>query len=510
MACYLIGIDNGGTLCKAALFDLAGKEIAVASRKTEMLTPKPGHFERDADRMWMATAESIKELIEKSGVNAADIACVACTGHGNGLYLTDKQGKPVRLAINSMDSRARSYIEKWQGRGLDEKVRPKTMQSLWPGQPNALLAWLKDNEPETMAKAGWVFMCKDFIRFKLTGEIQAELTDMSATSLMDLRTCRYDQELFDIWGISEMISLMPPIVQTAEICGCVTKECAAQTGLQEGTPVAGGMFDIDACGLASGMIDDKQLCMVAGTWGNNQFVSKTPVVDKDVFMTSCYSIPGYYLMLEGSPTSASNFEWFASEFFKADMRLPENKDKSVYQVCEELLQSTSEDKGLFFLPFVMGANVNPYAKGTFIGLTARHGRGDMVRAIFEGVVFSHKWHVQRLMKFTKMPECIRLTGGAAKSERWVQMFADCFQVPVQIPDGSELGALGAAIAAGVAVKSFGSYAEACGKMVQFSRTQNHDASKRAYYEGKFRGYMTILAALDPVWRAISGMPDNDF
>ena len=132
-----------------------------------------------------------------------------------------------------------------------------------------------------------------------------------------------------------------------------------------------------------------------------------------------------------------------------------------------------------------------------------HTRGDMIRAMFEGVVFSHKWHVQRLMKFTKMPGCIRLTGGVAKSEQWVQMFADCFQVPVQIPEGSELGALGAAIAAGVAVKCFGSYEEACGKMVRFSRTQKPDPAQKDYYNQKFERYMKILAGMDPVWKEIS-------
>ncbi|MCX6997465.1 MAG: carbohydrate kinase, partial [Kiritimatiellaeota bacterium] len=343
----------------------------------------------------------------------------------------------------------------------------------------------------------------DYIRFKLTGEIQAELTDMSATSLMNLRTRQYDQELFDLWGISEMIGLMPPLVQTAEVCGRVTKQAAAETMLPEGTPVAGGLFDIDACGLASGLVDEHQLCMVAGTWGNNQFVSKVPVVDKDVFMTSCYSLPGYYLMLEGSPTSAGNFEWFVSEFFQADMKLPENKGKSVYALCSELLAQSEADRGLFFLPFLMGANANQYAKGAFLGLTSRHTRGDMIRAIFEGVVFSHKWHVERLLKFTKMPGCIRLTGGAARSAPWVQMFADCFQVPVQIPDGSELGALGAAIAAGVAVKCFGSYADACGSMVKFSREQKPEAGKKIYYEGKFGRYMKILAGMGPLWKEIS-------
>ena len=300
-----------------------------------------------------------------------------------------------------------------------------------------------------------------------------------------------------------MIKFMPPLVQTADLCGSVTKEAALLTGLQEGTPVAGGMFDIDACGLACGLVDEHQLCMVSGTWGNNQFVSTVPVVDKDVFMTSCYSIPGYYLMLEGSPTSAGNFEWFASEFFRADMQVPENTGKSVYSLCESLLRKSETDQGLFFLPFLMGANANPYAKGCFIGLTARHTRGDMIRAIFEGVVFSHKWHVQRLLKFTEMPGCIRLTGGVAKSESWVQMFADCFQVPVQIPEGSELGALGAAMAAGVAVNVFGSYGEACEKMVRLPRTQEPDRAKKDYFEEKYRRYLKILASMDPLWKEIN-------
>jgi len=497
-----MGIDNGGTLSKAALFDLDGREIGVASRKTELLTPQPGHFERDAEEMWHATAESIREVISTTGIDSEDIRAVACTGFGNGLFLTDGNGVPVRKGIISTDSRARSYIEKWQAAGLDEKVRPKTMQSLWPGQPNALLAWLNANEPGSLAKARWAFMCKDFIRFKLTGMPYAELTDMSATSLMNLQTYEYDNELFELWGIRDLMNLMPPIVRSADVCGCVTKEAALLTGLSEKTEVAGGLFDIDACGLASGMIDENQLCMVAGTWGNNQFVSKTPVVDKDVFMTSCYSIPGYYLMLEGSPTSASNFEWFATEFFKADMCLSENKGKSLYDVCDEHLSGTGDDTGLFFLPFVVGANVNPYAKGSFIGLTARHVRGDLIRAIFEGVVFSHRWHVQRLMKFTKMPGCIRLTGGAARSQKWVQMFADCFQVPVQIPDGTELGALGAAITAGVAVRCFEGYEDACRRTVRFSRVQSPDAGKKKYYDEKYSRYLKILECMDPLWKEI--------
>ena len=210
-----------------------------------------------------------------------------------------------------------------------------------------------------MRRAGWVLMAKDYIRFKLTNEIQAELTDFSCTSLMNLQTRAYDESLLAEFGIAEMMDLLPPIVQTADICGQVTAEAAAQTGLKQGTPVAGGMFDIDACGLASGVIDESQLCMVVGTWGNNQYISRTPVVDEDVFMTTCYSIPDYYLMLEGSATSGSNLEWFVTQFFAAEKEAAHKQGKSVYDICNELVAATQpQDSNIVFLPFLYGSNAN--------------------------------------------------------------------------------------------------------------------------------------------------------
>ncbi len=499
-----MGIDNGATVSKAALFTLEGEEVGVASEKTEMLTPKPGFIERDMVAMWKATADAIKEVIEQAGIDPGEVCCVACTGHGNGLYLVDRDGKPVRNAIISTDSRAREYIDKWVADGIDKKVRPRTMQSIWPAQPNALLAWLRDNEPEVMKNAGWVLMAKDYTRFRLTGKIQAELTDFSGTSLMNLQTCDYDDELLADFGIADMRGLLPPIIQTADIAGVVTSAAAAATGLKAGTPVAGGMFDIDACGLASGVVDEAQLCMIAGTWGNNQYISKTPVVDEDVFMTSCYSIPGYYLMLEGSATSGSNLEWFVTQFFGADKQAAEQQGKNVFDVVNEAVAGTKpEESKIVFLPFLFGSNANPDAKASFIGINAWHNRGHVLRSIFEGVVFGHKAHVERLLKFRDMPDVIRLTGGASRSTEWVQIFADILQVPFEIPDGTELGALGAAIAAGVACGCFNGYNEAIEKMVSFSRLQEPNAAMKSVYEEKYDRYKKVIAALDPIWKEIS-------
>jgi len=504
MAQYLLGVDNGCTVSKAGLFTLEGKEVAVASAKSELICTQPGWQERDMDQMWQGTAAAIKQVLAQAGIDAGDIACVACTGHGNGLYLVDKQGVPVRNAILSTDARARAYADQWLADGIDKKVRPKTMQSVWAAQPNALLAWLRDNEPEVMEKAGWVLMAKDYIRYKLTHEIRAELTDFSGTSLMNLRTRAYDESLLAEFGIAEMMDLLPPIVQTADICGQITAEAAAQTGLQQGTPVAGGMFDIDACGLASGVIDESQLCMVVGTWGNNQYISRTPVVDEDVFMTTCYSIPDYYLMLEGSATSGSNLEWFVTQFFAAEKEAADKQGKSVYDICNALVDATQpQDSHIVFLPFLYGSNANPDAKATFLGINAWHNRGHILRAIYEGVVFGHKKHVERLLKFRPMPEVIRLTGGAARSQVWLQIFADIFQVPVQIPDGTELGALGAAIAAGVAQGCFADYTQAVEAMVHFSRRIEPDSGQAEVYRTKYERHQNVIDTLDPVWRQLA-------
>jgi L-xylulokinase len=491
-------------MSKAALFTLDGREVAVASRKTETLTPRPGFLERDVPEMWASTAAVIREVIAKARVNPSDIACVACAGHGNGLYLVDKEGTPVRNAIMSTDSRARGIIGQWLAAGVDKAVRPRTMQSIWPAQPNALLLWLKQNEPDVMKRAGWVLMAKDYVRFKLTGQIRAELTDMSGTSLLNNRDAQYDDELLGMFGIADLRGLLPPLVRTADICGHVTARAAAETGLEEGTPVAGGMFDIDACGLATGVVDESQLCMIAGTWGNNQYISTTPVVSEDVFMTSRYSIPGYYLMLEGSATSASNLEWFVTEFFGAEKTLAEAAGRSVYDVCNELVAATKpEDASIVFLPFLYGSNVGPDAKACLLGLNGWHTRGHVLRAIYEGVVFGHRAHVDRLLKFRAMPATIRLTGGAARSRVWVQVFADCFQVPVDIPDGTELGALGAAIAASVAAGCHPGYKEAIAAMVRFSRRQEPDPARKGLYAAKYERYRKVIAALDPIWTQLA-------
>ena len=161
MSKYVLGIDNGGTVIKAVLYNLNGQEVAAASSKAEMSIPKPGHTERDANELWEANVQAIASVIRESAVKADDIVGVSTTGHGNGLYLVDESGTPVYQGIYSTDARGQGYVDGWYEDGTFDKVLPKTMQSIWSGQPVALLAWFRDHRPEPLEKARWIFMCKD-------------------------------------------------------------------------------------------------------------------------------------------------------------------------------------------------------------------------------------------------------------------------------------------------------------------------------------------------------------
>jgi L-xylulokinase len=500
---YLIGIDNGGTATKAAVFTARGEELASAARNVRLIEPRPGWSERDMEAMWRDTAEVIREALTKAAVPPGSVAGVACTGHGNGLYLIDADGRPVRNGINSTDRRAEDIVAAWRAAGIDAEALPLTAQSLWPAQPNALLAWLLKHEPESVARADCLLMAKDYVRFRLTGRAAMETTDMSATSLMNVPEGRYDDRLLALFGIPAAKRLLPPLVESAEVCGTLTPEAAAATGLRAGTPVAGGMFDIDACGLASGCVDERPLVMVAGTWGNNQYIARRPLIDRDLFMTSRYCIPGWFLMLEGSPTGAGNLDWFAREFLedKKTLLAQAGGDTLFAWADRAVAGAAPRADAPLFLPFLYGSNLGHPAQACLLGLTGRHTRAEVLRAVYEGCVFAHNRHLRRLCAFRPEPEAIRLTGGAARSAVWTQMFADVFQVPVEIPAGSELGALGAAIAAAVACGVYATCEEAVRQMTRIERRHEPDPARGELHAARYARYEEVCGLLKPFFTA---------
>lgn len=500
MALYL-GIDNGGTNTKAALFDSAGALLAVSSRNTGALNPAPGVVERDMDDMWLANCRVIQDVLAKSRVSPGDIAGIACCGHGKGLYLWGADDKPVRNGILSSDNRAWEYPQRWKSDGVEAKAFKRSAQHILACQPVSLLAWLRDNEPEKYRRIRWIFSCKDYVRFRLTGVANGEMTDFSGANLLNLHTGAYDPELLDLFGISEMFDCLPPLKNSADLCGTVSRAAAEQTGLAEGTPVAAGMFDIDACAIAVGITDEQRICMIAGTWSINEYIRPEPVTDGGVLLNSLYCIPGYYLIEESSPTSASNNEWFIRNLL-AELKTEAAKNGgSVYEITNQWVGSIGPEEFCpVFLPFTLASNVHPLAKASFVGISSHHTRAHLMRAVYEGIAFGHRHHLDNLLATRKTPvECIRLAGGVVHSPVWVRMFADIMQLPIEVADVTEAGTLGCAIAAAIATGEYPDYDAAVQKMVRIEKRVEPDPAAFAAYRRKYTLYRRVIDALDPVW-----------
>lgn len=497
---YLVGVDNGGTMVKAAVFDARGRMLGRAGYAYALETPQAGFAERDMEQLWRDTAGVIRRAVQESGVLPGQIAAVACTGHGKGMYLWGRDHKPVRPGIVSTDTRAQEYVAKWNQDGTAGRAYPYTLQKLLVSQPCALLAWLKAREPEAYGRIQWVFEMKDYIRFRMTGEARAEWTDYSGTGLMDLRTGDFSRELLELYGIPEMLPCLPRLAGPPEVCGVITEEAAAVTGLAKGTPVAGGMFDIDACALASGVTDGRNLCVIAGTWSINEYVSKQPVGEHKIAMNSLFCLPGYYLAEESSPTSAGNLEWLAQTVLSCDREKAEQEGKSIYSLLDSMVEETplAEDAPLFF-PYLFGAPDAPQANAVFAGFTARHGKADMVRAVFEGIVFGHREHIDRLLACRSRPEGVHLSGGAANSSVWVQMFADVLGLPVKTMALKEPGALGCAMAGAVAAGIYPDFPSAVSGMAPQGEYVQPNSRNTAVYQKKYERYQKTKAALLPLW-----------
>lgn len=236
--------------------------------------------------------------------------------------------------------------------------------------------------------------------------------------------------------------------------------------------------------------------MIAGTWSINEYIVKAPITNGTVALNSMYCIPGYFLIEESSPTSAGNMEWFINQF------LPYEKEGgNVYELTNRWAKETDpKENKIIFLPFLNGSNEDPLARGTWIGLTDFNTKAHMLRAVYEGIVFSHMTHVNRLLKNRKAPKAIRLTGGAANSDVWVQIFADALQIPIETVVCQEQGILGAAIAAGVGTGGYKDYQEATKRTVQVRQTILPRQEYAKIYQEKYECYQRVIRSLSGVWK----------
>lgn len=476
----VLAIDAGGTTVKVALFDATGRIIGHRNAEVTTLHYPDGRVERDGHTFWQATRQTIRELLTED--IAQQVVAVGCTGFGNGIFLIDEAGQPTRPGIVSVDHRAQPLVDRLSGQHLSDELSRENGHRPWGGQTLFQLAGLAEDEPEIMGKTRWGLACKDFIRFCLTDEAITDPSDASGGGLMNLQRQDYSTEALELLGHPELAERLPPVVKSSAPAGRISARAAKDTGLPEGIPVAGSMMDVAACALGAGVVSDQHMVFIAGTWAINALEVTRPVSGNYPLLNMLYRDGAARLVAEGSPSSAANLGWYLKNAMG---------DHFTVEQALALAEGCAIDsQRCYFMPYIHGPKPN---QGSFMRLSASDNHSSMIRAICEGVAFEHRRHAETLMEYSdkRWPETIRLTGGAARSPFWAQIFSDVANCPVEVVDAPEIGALGAAICAAVAGGLYPSLEIAAGAMSRVSRYHTPDSKNAAILDRRYHEFLRL-------------------
>ena len=481
---YFLGVDLGGTVIKAGIYNPAGEEVAVCEHTANLLSEAEGFAERNMDEMWKAVCIVTGGAVKKAGIDKADIKGVSFSSHGKGLYAIDKAGNPVRNGIISSDTRSVDIVLKWLADGTADKAYPYGMQQIWTGHPVSLLSWLKQHERANYDKIAAILMVHDYVRFRMTGEIGAEITNISGSNMYNIQTGQYDPKLMSLFGVEECESKTAPIVGSSEECGKITAKAAEELGLAAGTPVFGGFFDVVSAAIASGVVDDTAISAAAGTWSIATAVSKSIPKKDHHYVWGRYCIPGLFFVHEGSPTSASNLSWWRDNVI-SHLSLDEC-NKYVDEV-----QKAFKKTSLFFLPYLFGSNYQIGMNANLYGLQAHHTIKDVVYAIYEGIVFSHTLNQDKILQITPNAKTIRMNGGPTNSEPWMRIYASTANMPIEISTVKQTGCKAAAICAAVGAGYYSDYYDAIKQTLQPMKIIEPDLKLNAYLRERYAEFLEI-------------------
>jgi sugar (pentulose or hexulose) kinase len=374
---------------------------------------------------------------------------------------------------------------------MNEKVRKITGSSLFPGATSVLLRWLEDNNPKQLDRAHKILFCKDWIRFKLTGVVGTDITDMS-TSLLDIKERAPTSELFDLLGIEKRVSLTPQTLKPTQHAGTVTKEAADTTGLPLGIPIAAGAFDVAATAAGCGAVNVGDACVILGTTGCSIVVSDFVEPDASARSgTEIHVIPSQIITVSATMAATPNIDWIYALL---------HKGRSFAGVEEELWSVPAGCDGLIYHPYISSSGerapfYSPGARAQFTGINDKTTPLSMTRAVYEGVALS----IKDCLKDHK-PKRLFLAGGGARSPFWSKIIADCTGLPIFISDEVELCARGSALMAGTAASLYKDLEHAITHISKPERI-DPDPDQVIIYDELFKKYTQTRKAMMPLWNS---------
>lgn len=445
---YLLGIDKGTSVIKAVVFDSAGKARGAGQRRVEVLASRPGWHEEDPEHSWSLCVAIIGEALRAAGVSGRDIAGIGISGHMGGAWLVDAEGAAVRNAICWPDERAQPEQMALEQAGKLKDVFDISGNGLMPGITAMLLGWLAAHEPEVIEKTTSVLCAKDYLRFRLTGAVATDPSDVSFVP-GDIDRRIHSARVLELCGASAWMDKLPPILPSGEIAGTVTRQAAELTGLAEGTPVVTGLGDACANAIGVGAIRPGAALTVLGTSCLNSLVTSGPERAPEG-LGFLFAMPmDRYLRILPNTSGTIAFDWFLDRF-----GAPTDKEgKTDFSALEARAAAVPRGaQGVTFIPYVNGSGVlapffDAQARGSFFGTGSHTTYDHLLRAVYEGLCFATR---DCFAAMNTPPQSLVLTGGGAKSPFWAQMFADVLGVPIEIVAVEESGALGVAMLAGVA------------------------------------------------------------
>jgi erythritol kinase len=513
----LIGIDAGTSVIKSVAFDAAGRQIAAAALPNRYETLPGGGAEQDLARTWVDTAATLRLLAEKVPDLASRAIAVAVTGQGDGTWLIDKEGEPVAKAWLWLDARSAAIVDEIRARPDDRLRFERTGTGLAACQQGSQLAFIKGNAPEMLAGAVTAFHCKDWLYFRLTGHRATDPSEGTFT-FGDFRTRGYSDDVLEVLGIADLRHLLPPIVDGTRQSAGLSEAAANATGLLAGTPVVLAYIDVVCTALGAGLLDRERKpgCSIIGSTGMHMRLAQTPdevlLNEAATGYTMAMPAPGVFAQIQSNMAATLNIDWVLglASGILASQGITRTNSEMIALVDRWI--ASSEPASLLYQPYVSEAGergpfVDANARAGFVGISSRHGYGDMVRSVFEGLAFAAR---DCYAAMGPLPKEIRLTGGAARSPALRKILGAVVGADIRVNEREEAGAAGAAMIAAVCLGQYASMDDCVGEWVTplLDAAEPSDRKLAELYARMVPSYTLAHEALRPVWRLMAATKAN--
>ena len=505
---YVIGVDIGTSGTKTVLFDEKGSVIASKTIEYPMYQPKNGYAEQEPSDWANAAVQTIRAVVAQSGVKKEDVKGIGLSGQMHGLVMLDKDNEVIRRSIIWCDQRTANEVEEMNQKLGREKLIEITANPALTGWTAAKILWVKNNEPENYERCRHILLPKDYIRFVLTHEYATEVSDASGMQLLNVPERDWSDEIIDGLGLDR--SMLGKVYESCEVTGHLTKEIADEVGLCEGTPVVGGAGDNAAAAVGTGVVEDGKAFTTIGTSGVVfAHTSKISIDKLGRVHTCCAAVPGAWHVMGVTQGAGLSLKWFRDNFCVSEKETAAQMGVDPYYLMDKEAASVPIGSNrLLYLPYLMGErtpHLDPDARGVFFGLSAMHGKKDLLRAVMEGVSYSLRDCVEVFRQMDISVSDMMACGGGGSSPLWRQMLADLYACQVKTASSKEGPALGVALLAAVGTGLYSSVPEACREVVKTDKIQDPIAENIKPYDDCYRLYTEIYPALKESYKKLAAL-----